>query len=152
MSGPYATQTDLTNSGFPAAAIGNLTTAQVAACLQQASDLADSYFRARWGSAAVPLTAWDTSVTSACVKIAALLVMRTRGYSAQSLADSNFQKGYDEAVTWLRDVQRQQAHPNVTLANETTGPNPGARLQQPAVSSFSVVDLSSGSTAPNRGW
>lgn len=148
----YATQTDLTNSGFPPSALGNLTSGQINACLQQASDMADSYFRARWGTAAVPLLVWDTSVTNAVVKIAALLVLRTRGYAAQSLADSNFQKGYDEAVQWLRDVQRQQAHPSVTLANESAGPSISSRLQQPSVSSVSVVDLSTGSTAPNRGW
>lgn len=142
---------DLTNLGLQGAALGNLTQAQINAELQAASDLADSYFRARWGTAAVPLAKWDSTVTLAVAKIGALYVLRVRGFDPRSTADQRFQKAHDEAIAWLGQVQRQQAHPGVTLANEGTA-NPPGRLQQPFLVSSSVTDLASGARKPNRGW
>ena len=142
----YATQADLTNVGLPAAAIVALTNAQITASLQSASDFADTFFRARWGQLAVPLLAWDTSVTEAVARIAALRLLRVRGYSPKSTADQQFQLGYDEAVEWLGKVQRQQAHPLVTLALNATAPI------SPLLISSSVVNLSTGRSSGNRGW
>lgn len=142
----YASQTDLTTVGLPASALGTLTTQQINGVLQSASDYADTFFRARWGTNAVPLAAWDTSVTLAVAQIAAHWLLRVRGYSPNSTADQRFQQGFEEAVEWLGKVQRQQAHPNVTLASNAT------KTQQPNLVSTSVVDLSNGATGNNRGW
>ena len=143
---PYATQADLTNVGMPAAALGSLTTAQINATLQAASDYADTFFRARWGAGSVPLQQWDTAVTHAVAKIASLWLVRVRGYDPRSTADQRFQQGYDEAVAWLDKVQRQQAHPLVTLKANSVA------IQQPTLLSTSVVNLSSGGRSGNRGW
>lgn len=148
----YATQSDLTNVGLPSAALGNLTNAQITAELQAASDYADSFFRARWGNDSVPLLTWDTTITRVVAQIAALYLLRVRGYDPRSTADQRFQTAHDEAVAWLEKVQRQQAHPKVTLANENNGPSYASRLQQPNLISTSVVDLSTGARKPNRGW
>lgn len=142
----YATLTDLTNSGLPAVSLTTLTSQQILAALQAASDFADTFFRARWGQSAVPLVAWDSSVTEAVAKIAALRLLRIRGYSPSSTADQQFQLGHDEAVDWLNKVQRQQAHPLVTLALSSTP------ILQPTLISSSVVNLASGATRGNRGW
>lgn len=142
----YATSTDLTNLGLPASALATLTPAQISATLQAASDFADTFFRARWGANSVPLLAWDTSVTEAVARIATLRLLRIRGYSPSSTADQRFQLGYDEAVDWLNKVQRQQAHPLVTLAQNAVAP------VSPQLISSSVVNLASGKTSGNRGW
>lgn len=142
----YAAQTDLTNVGLPSQAIGSMTSQQLNAILQNASDFADTFFAARWGRNNVPLMTWDTAVTEAVAKIAAYRAMVVRGFRAGSNADANLRTGYEDAVDWLNKVQRQQAHPLVTLANGATAP------QQPNLVSSSVVSITSGQTAPNRGW
>lgn len=142
----YATPTDLTNVGLPAAALATLTNAQILAALQGASDFADTFFRARFGASSVPFLAWDTAVTEAVAKIAALRLLRIRGYSPTSTADQQFQSSHDDAVEWLNKVQRQQAHPLVTLAQNAVAP------VAPLLISSSVVNLSSGRTSGNRGW
>jgi len=142
----YASPTDLTNVGCPAAALTTLTNSQILAALESASEFADTFFRARWGSNAVPLLAWDSAVTEAVAKIATLRLLRIRGYSASSTADQRFQLNHDEAVDWLNKVQRQQAHPLVTLAANTTP------MLQPKLISSSVVNVATGRTSGNRGW
>lgn len=148
---PYASQADLTDIGLPVAALGTgvtaVTTAQITKALQDASDFADSFFRARWGQNAVPLLVWDTSVTKHVALVAAYYVMNVRGYFAESEQNKRFRDGYDDACDWFNKVQRQQAHPLVTLA---TGGAIGQ--QQPNLISSSVVNLSSGATSGNRGW
>lgn len=142
----YATATDLANVGCPAQALVTLTTAQITASLQVASDFADTFFRARWGQTAVPLLTWDTAVTQAVAKIATLQLLRIRGFSPNSTADQLFQRSYDDAVDWLNKVQRQQAHPLVTLAQNAAPP------LTPLLMTQSVVFVASGVTAKNRGW
>ncbi|HTQ46660.1 MAG TPA: phage protein Gp36 family protein [Polyangiaceae bacterium] len=143
----YASITDVQNLGVPAQAIGFLTDTQQNAILQSASDYADTFFRARWGTHAVPLLAWDSSVTEAVAKIAAYRMIRVRGFKSNASADNELRQGHDDAVNWLHLVQRQQAHPSVTVAQANA---PGS--QQPLLISSSVVNVLSGSTGPNRGW
>lgn len=142
----YATQTDLVNLGLPAAALGTLTAQQITQGLQSASDFADTFFRARWGQTAVPLASWDSTVTEAVARIAAVRLLRIRGYSPKSSADQQFQQGYEDAVDWLNKVQRQQAHPLVVLAGGATAPI------APLLISTSVINLASGARNGNRGW
>lgn len=142
----YATSTDLTNVGLPLAALATLTPQQITSALQGASDFADTFFRARYGAASVPFVAWDTSVTEAVAKIAALRLLRIRGYSPSSTADQQFQLSHDDALDWLNKVQRQQAHPLVTLAQAAVAP------LAPLLISSSVVNVATGGTSRNRGW
>lgn len=118
----YATQADITNLGLPPEALGDLTPTQVSEVLQKTSDFADSFFRARYGQTAVPLQAWDSSVTDAVAQIAAMRLLRLRGYSPDSTADQRFKQASDESIEWLNKVQRQQAHPLVTLAQNQAPP------------------------------
>lgn len=146
----YATQSDLTDAGIPAAALGTgqtaVTTTQITKALQEASDFADGFFRARYGMTAVPFVAWDSTVTKQIAKIAAYYVMGVRGYFSQGDVNEEIRRGYTDAVEWLNKVQRQQAHPLVTLANSATA------RQEPNLISSSVVNLSSGGSSNNRGW
>lgn len=143
---PYALLTDLYAIGVPQQAIAAYTT-QATANLLKASAFADNYFRARWGSQAVPLLAWDDAVTDAVAAIAAYWTLKVRGFPANNTGDNQFRLGYLDAVKWLEKVQKQQAHPNVQLAATN---QPGS--VQPKVISTSVSDLATGSTSRSRGW
>lgn len=142
----YAQQTDLVNVGLPQTALVDLQPTQIAAQLQAASDFADSFFAARYGRANVPLQAWDSSVTLAVARVAVWYLMTTRGIQSGSSDFDTFRLGFTDAETWLNKVQRQQAHPLVTLAGGAVAP------QQPNLVSSSVVSIASGRRAPNRGW
>lgn len=142
----YASQQDLVNVGLPQVAIGNLSAPQINAELQSASDIADAYFRARYGTDAVPLAVWDSSITTAVAKIAAFELMVIRGMKPGGPDFALFRTRYEDAVEYLNKIQRQQAHPKVTLAGSAQAP------AQPAITTSSVVNLSNGSTATKRGW
>ena len=147
IAGPYATAVDVGNLGYPQQAFVQLTADQMTECTNAASDQCDTFFRGRWGYDAVPLLVWDFAVRLASARIAAFLMINVRGYKADSSADKNIKSGYDMAIEWLDQVQRQQKHPLVTLANNTS-----VGGAQPICSTFSVVDLSTGATGTNRGW
>lgn len=140
----YAQQDDLTSLGMPQTALVNTSPTQVAAQLQAASDFADSFFAARWGRANVPLVAWDSAVTLAVARVAVWYLATVRGIQAGNPDFDIFRLGYTDAETWLNKVQRQQAHPLVTLA--------GTAPQQPNLVSSSVVSIMNGRRCPNRGW
>jgi phage gp36-like protein len=144
----YASQTDLASAGFPVQAWGQLTPTQINTALQNASDKLDTYFRGRYGDGPSPLLlTWDSEVTQTVAKIAAYYAVVMRGFDPSSGMDSLFKLNHDDAITWCRDVQRQQAHPVVTVAG-----TPLAGSVQPNLVSSSVVNLATGCRAPNRGW
>jgi hypothetical protein len=144
----YASQADLLTVGMPAQALGQLSPAQIGGALQNASDKLDEGFRGRYGNGPSPLLlTWDSSITEAVAAIAAYKLMKVRGFDPDSGADSTFRDGYNDAMIFIGNVQRQQAHPVVTVAGT---PLPGA--VQPNLISSSVIDLASGRRAPNRGW
>jgi phage gp36-like protein len=140
----YASLADLTLYGCPATSLGALSTDQQNAALSSASEVVDSYLRGRFS---LPLTAWGVDITEATCRIAAYNLMNIRGYNPASAADVNLLDRYTAAISWLRDVQRQAAHPNVTPQQAAT-----PDWVQPFVYSTSVVDVSTGATAARRGW
>lgn len=142
----YASQTDLTNVGLPANALGQLTAAQISAALDAASTKADAFLRARYGTASVPLVAWDSTITEAVACIAAFNLMCVRGMNSNGPDWELFSMRKKDAEAYLDRIQRQQAHPLVTLAGGNIAP------QQPNVTSSSVVNLSSGARGSSRGW
>lgn len=144
----YCGPSDLVTVGWTANAQGQLTAAQINGACQNASDFADGFFRARYGVGSCPLQMWDSSITLAVAKVAVWYLICIRGFNPNASADQNFRTQYNDAVAFFNSVQRQQAHPLVTPQGSNT--NPGA--QQPQLISASVVDVSSGRTAPNRGW
>lgn len=144
----YAAISDLTTVGMPAQAVGPLAhQATLNAQLQAASDFVDTFLRNRYGTAAVPLLAWDTTITRATAQIAAYYYLTVKGVNPDSQDWRIAQSGYTEAVAYLDRIQRQQANPNVTVA--ATG-LPGS--VQPQLRSSSVVNIANGARARNRGW
>lgn len=141
---PYATVAELYVYGAPEKAFGQLSTPTKEAALAAASNDVDTYLRGRYS---LPLSAWDSSITEATCRIAAYNLLSVRGYNPASGSDVNIQDRYNAAIAWLRLVQKQQAHPNVTPAQIDT-PN----WNQPTVISSSVVNLATGAKGTNRGW
>lgn len=145
---PYATQLDLQNIGLPPQAFGQLEQNQINAALQNASDLVDSYLRARYGTSAVPLIAWDSTITKATARLAAYeLLVEVRGVNPESTDFKILDNMRKLAEAYLDRIQRQQAHPNVTVAAANL---PGST--QPNLISSSVISVATGQTGPNRGW
>jgi hypothetical protein len=147
MTTNYATQNDVVSVGLQANVLARCQPSQVAACLKEAADEADGHFRGRWGYTAVPLLAWDSAVTGATARLAAFKIVCVAGINPDSQDYKLARQMFADAMEFFNAVQRQQMHPNVTLAS---GALPGQ--QQPNVVSFSVVNLATGGTAPNRGW
>ena len=139
--------TDVFNVGLPQQAIASLTSAQQTEVLQAVSDEMDGYFRNRWGYGSVPFTTFDSAVTLCAARMAAFRLVVVRGFRSNSPQDMELRKGYEDAITWLKAVEHQQITPNVVVATANA-----AGSQQPSLITSSVVDLSTGVTAPTRGW
>lgn len=140
----YASLNDLTTYGLPATALGALSSTVQQNALDEASSMIDSYLRGRY---VLPLVAWGTEITQAACRIGAYNLLSVRGYNPAAGADVNIRDRYMDTVTWLGQVQRQAAHPNVTPSAD-----PSNSMQQPQVVSSSVVYVTTGGTAPTRGW
>lgn len=140
----YASTADLYVYGAPEKAFGQLTSGQKDGALESASRDVDTYLRGRFS---LPLLAWDTSITEATCRVAAYNLLSVRGYNPASGSDVNIKDRYDQSISWLVKVQKQQAHPNVTPQ-----PNNTPDYNQPTVLSSSVVNLATGATRSNRGW
>lgn len=143
----YASVTDVVSVGLQANVLSRLQPSQQLACIVDASSEADAHFRGRWGYTMVPLLAWDALITGAVARLAAFKMICVSGINPDSVDYKIGRQLFDDAMETLNDIQRQQLHPNVTLAN---GALPGQ--QQPNVVSYSVVNLATGGTASNRGW
>jgi phage gp36-like protein len=107
----YATITDLQRYGLPPEAVQGISDPTLQAELDAASTLADSYLRGRY---ALPLVTYDVELTMNVCWLAAFNIMAARGYNPETGADSIYLDRFNRATQWLRDVQRQQIHPNVT--------------------------------------
>lgn len=144
MSGSvYATSADRDLYGFPATALGELTVDQVNAALASFSGTVDSFFRGRY---ALPLVAWGVEVRKYTVWGADYELMNLRGYNPSAGADITIATRYQNAIDWLKQVQRRAAHPDVTEATTTSA------SQRPIVTSSSCVDVATGRRDANRGW
>ena len=144
----YAAESDLVAVGMPPQSLGQLSPDQINAALQNASDKLDEGFRGRYGDGPSPLLlTWDSSIIEAVAQIAAYKLIKVRGYDPDSGADSTFRDGYMDAMQFIDRVQRQQAHPVVTVAG-----TPLAGAVQPNLISSSVINLANGRRAPQRGW
>jgi phage gp36-like protein len=145
MSAGYASIADLTTFGAPATAFASLTTDQKQGALDAASDLCDSFIRARYP---LPLLTWDSTIRQSVAIIAAYQLLVIRGYNPAGGADPNFEIRYKVAMRNLELIQKQQLHPNVTSV-----PTPSSlAAEQPGVNTSSVVNVWSGATGTTRGW
>lgn len=126
----YADRTDLTRLGLRAEALTGVSTAAQDAALEAASDVANSYLRARYE---LPLTSWGDDLRRAVAAIAALDIMTARGFNPANGADDVLMQRSRDAVSWLKDVAANRA--TVSGGNTTPTTSTRARAQGPTVAS-----------------
>lgn len=136
MSQQYATITDLKQIGINPVAFQNIADDILNANLLAASEEADNYMQARYRVLDAPLTAWGSDLRRLVCKIAVYSLMGVRGFNPGTGADVTIRLGYEDAISTLKGVARQEVHLNVTPAFVA-----GSKQQIPQVSS-----------APPRGW
>lgn len=129
----YATITQLTQFALPAEAVQNISNAQLQAELDAASTVADSYLRGRYPNG---IASFDIDLSLNVCYLAAYSIMSARGYNPEAGADSIYRDRWMAATEWLKGVQRQSIHPNIT-------PNPTGT----SLGTFPVVN-----TMQQRGW
>jgi len=112
----YATRTDLTTHGLSSAALGSISTTAQDAALAAASQVADSYLRARY---ATPVTGYGTDLTRAVCGIAAWDLLSVRGYDPQRGGDEALRLRAEDALRWLRDVSAGKASLSGVTESET---------------------------------
>ena len=139
----YGSLTDLTNVGLPATALANISSSIQQAALDDTASTMDSYFAGRYP---LPLISWPPSVNRCNAIMAAYELLVVRGYNPSAGADENFRRRYDDQIRWLEQVERQAAHPAIVGSASATN------YAAPQVISSSVVSVTTGQTAGNRGW
>jgi phage gp36-like protein len=147
----YATVAQFFAWGLPQTALGARTTADVESALEAASADMDDCFRGRFP---LPFLAVGLSVSRRCVYHARYLVLGGRGFSPVTGADQDILDAEKAVQEWLDKVQRRVLFPDVTIDPSATLPtslDPSGSAQ-PYVITSSVVDVSTGRTATNRGW
>lgn len=144
MGSIYATRTDLYANGLPITAKGPVTDAQIDATLVAASAFIDSKLRGRYP---LPLLAWGTEITEACCALSAEKVLTIRGWNPLNPGEAAIVKRADDVRTWLDQVQRSAAHPDVTTSSAGA-----VAYQSPKVLSSSVIATGCSATGATRGW
>ena len=105
------------------------------AAIVGASALIDDHIGGRYP---LPLLAFPSSFTYHCAKIAVYICLSARGYNPAAGADPIWAKDYEKAIDWVKGIQRQEIHPQVTVSQPSPG-NP-------------TFDLPKVSSSPQRGY
>lgn len=135
----YADRTDLVRLGLRAEALTGYPTASQDAALEAASDVADSYLRARYD---LPLTSWGDDLRRAVAAIAALDIMTTRGFNPSAGSDDILMRRQEQAIGWLKDVAANRA----TVSGGNTTPTTSTRARAAGPSAATVA------SRDRRGW
>ena len=127
----YATPSDLTTYGLPAAAVASLGSQAIQAAIDAASTLADGYLRAKF---TLPVTVVSADLKATVCRIAAYDLLSTRGYNPETGSDPNIRDRYQDAIRWLEGV----AKGNITPA--LTDSSPAGKLGGPFVLQAQLSD------------
>lgn len=115
---PYATRADLVTYSLPAAALTGVSTVKQDAALVAASQRADAYLNAIYK---LPLTVWGEDIKQAVCDIAALIVMKGRGFSPESADAQMFLTGSRDAIKWFEGISTGKWKPlGVTDSSSST--------------------------------
>ncbi len=146
----YATAADFAALGLPAKATAGMPSADIAAALEAASRVVDSYIGSRYD---LPLATFDASVTMAVCKIAAYELLSRRGFAAGVGDAEQVKERYDQAIAWCRDVARGLALPAPNTTTDQSKP-PVDPQKQPYVMQQSVDASGNVTIGPpsSRGW
>lgn len=109
----YVTPAQLASYGINPFAIQKVSEDEKTAACVAASATADSYFRGRYP---LPFLTFDVDITMRVAHVAIWLLLSNRGRNPEAGYDDQIDKRYEEAIVWFGAVQRQAAHPNVTVS------------------------------------
>jgi phage gp36-like protein len=113
----YATASDLETFGAPAAALDGLYSEAIAAQLEAASSVADSYLRNHYK---LPIVApYPPALTEAVARIATFNLLSVRGYNPEGDAGL-LETRYKTAMRWLESVGSGKASPLLIAADGPT--------------------------------
>lgn len=102
----YATQAEFLNQTLPAEAFSTLPVGTIDKALIWASSWANSKIKKRY---TLPLTQWGEDLRSAVCDLAALRLMRFRGFKPGSGASQAFVDAAKEAKDWLEEISEGTA-------------------------------------------
>lgn len=106
----YATVTDFRRIGLPPKSLTQVDPADITQALQDASDTISGYFQSRF---VLPLQTWSGDTVLRTVKIAAYLVMSTRGFDPEG-KDKLIYDDYLASIEWCQEVSKGHITPVVT--------------------------------------
>jgi phage gp36-like protein len=113
----YATTTDLAQVGVNADALAGIDNASLTAALASASAVADGYLTSRY---VLPLIApYPADLVQHVCGLAAYFAIKARGFDPN--ANPTIRFGYEDAMSWLRDISRNLVHPQVTESARPAG-------------------------------
>jgi phage gp36-like protein len=116
----YATALELGLYGMTPAALGTFSDDQKNAALIAASDHADSYLQQRFR---LPLTSTATALKMHVARMAAWILMSSRGFKPGAADAETLHAAYRDAEKWLKDVAEGLVTPSgLTDADATDEP------------------------------
>jgi phage gp36-like protein len=119
-SSQYCTAAELVSLGIRAEAIRGISSDDLAAAIEAASDEIDSYLNARY---VLPLVSWGKDVRVACARLAVYQLIVARGFNSARAGDQQLLEQHDMAERWLRGIANGQVAPMVT--DSSTPATPG---------------------------
>lgn len=123
----YATLSDLTTFGIPAASLAGISNLILQAHLDAASNLIDSYIGAKF---VLPLVTWNTAITMKVVQIAEYTLLVTRGFDPENSPDKEVLMAYDQAIKWCEGISNGEITPIVADSNPQPGQYGGPNTLQ----------------------
>lgn len=114
----YASVEDLASLGLHVDAQAGIPSANIAAALEAASRLADSYLQSRYR---LPLTSWGQDLRRCVAILAAYDIMSARGFAPEG-ADEHLRLRAEDATRWLEGVARGSVSPTAIVDSAPAAP------------------------------
>jgi phage gp36-like protein len=134
MTQALATLSDLaTLPGVPAAALATISTPVKQAALDAASERALGMIGGRFKR---PLVSWEQDLRHVVCQLATYWLLVDRGFNPVAGGDPNIRLMFQDALSWLTQVARQEISPNIV----------GAADQSPGFDNPRII------SQPSQGW
>lgn len=103
----YADESDMYNLGIPETVLLGFPPDQRTAAIEAFSSEMDGYLPPRYKPPfTIPLASLPKAMRMHCARGAVYLLMSGRGMNPSAAGNALIIKGYDDALTWLRNVAR----------------------------------------------
>lgn len=141
----YATTEDLLVYGLPEAALEDVDVAVIERALHGASDTAKFYIR---GQYTLPLQTINEALIEKTSWLAAYSIMNHRGYAPDAGSDNVFEKRYNAAIAWFKDIAAGRGDPGFS---GSAGPDGGTTGQAAGARPFGISGSSRGYSSRGEG-